>query len=201
MRQNITLFMVLVLAFASLAIAQSAATPPRPGSFMKINLLDKTSGQPITNGTLSVRIVYDPPYQARSTQYTVDITQANQMVNIALPPDMNVTAHITAAGNGYLASADEITITSQQYWDKVETPVDTSNWGGTVTPVESQDDVSPEQPTSQPLVEKSFTLERNPNYKPPNGTTPGTSSGGCCGTGAILLFALIGLASFGSIRR
>ena len=204
MRKEI--FALVLLSLIALSFADSSR-PARPGSFMKITILDVDSGKPIAGGLL-VRMEYSAPEQARNAQYITPVSAGSAPVSISFPPpEYTTTARIRATAPGYYNSTDEFTISSKSYWNSVQGTgePDTSAWGADVVVGSGEEpEILPEEPASTYLAEHTFRLKKKPVETPAPKTSvippsPYGQEGGIFGmcpflpmmAGAVLLISLI----------
>ncbi len=165
MKNKIFAIVLFALFALSYGFQYSGSTPPPKGSLMKINIIDKDTGA-FVPGNLSVRIEYAAPNQAKNYEYTAPVTASNEEINLGMPPaEYAVTARIKATAAGYYESADELAITSEQYWNNVLQGKDTSAWGADVEIAGSTGiPPEPEPDTAQKsyVAEHTFKLKKMP---------------------------------------
>ena len=217
---NTRLLLLFSLAFVlfGLCFAEDyydASVPPSPGSFIKVNTIDSSTGA-FVPAILTIKIEFATD-SSMNYESEVQVSQANEEISIELPPpDYKPTATITAHAEGYEDSPDTLTITGEQYTASVSggnpkgIPVGIYKSDGAVFESDSTDVLTPEQKQiGSLLADKTFTLKRIPGAalgcvkdsdcsssqactsgKCVNGANPGkttaSSSGGCCGLFFIL---------------
>lgn len=92
--------------------------PPRPGSYIRMTVIDKETEQPVGDVRLRVEQEYDPPHEYYDYQFDIQLPGTPDNVFFTMPPrhSGNPRAFVTAMKPGY-DDSEPLVVTSAYYWE------------------------------------------------------------------------------------
>ena len=96
-------------------------TPPILGSFVKANVINSLTSEPIDTPEFEVSMVFDAPHEYLNHDFKVGLNEDGYLYFVMPPPKYSAKAYIFAKKDGYVDSAP-LVIDQAFYWDRIEQP-------------------------------------------------------------------------------
>ncbi|MGA1864330.1 MAG: thrombospondin type 3 repeat-containing protein [bacterium] len=97
------------------------AMPEIPGSYIKVNVIDGITSEPIDVSEFDVKMVVEPPHDYLNVDFTIQKKDNGLLYFVMQPPNYSAKAYIFAKKKGYFKSK-ALAITNSFYWDKMKRP-------------------------------------------------------------------------------